>query len=119
MINFKMRNFLQSKIKVLTVLVLLLTSFACTKTDTTKILISTSVGEIFLDIDKKNAPVTATNFIHLCEKGVYSGAIFYRTVNDENQSHNKIKIDVIQDCFMIRLLMASLLSLMRQAKKLV
>ncbi len=71
-------------------------SFSCTNTDKTSVVISTSEGDIFLDLDKRNAPLTANNFIQLCEEEVYAGAIFYRTVNDKNQAHNKIKIDVIQ-----------------------
>jgi len=81
---------------MLTLLFVLSASFSCTDTNKTIIAISTSEGDIILELDKKNAPVSATNFITLCEKGVYTGAVFYRTVNDANQANNKIKIDVIQ-----------------------
>lgn len=87
---------LKPKLMMLTLLFVLSASFSCTNTNKTSIVISTSEGEIFLDLDQEKAPLTTNNFIQLCEKGVYTGAIFYRTVNDENQQHNKIKIDVIQ-----------------------
>jgi peptidyl-prolyl cis-trans isomerase A (cyclophilin A) len=91
-----MNNPFLSKIVMLTFVILMSASYSCTNMVTISVLISTSEGDIFLNLDKRNAPLTTNNFIHLCEEEVYSAAIFYRTVNDENQAHNKIKIDVIQ-----------------------
>lgn len=81
---------------MLTFLCVMSASFSCTNTLKVRVVISTSEGDIFLVIDEKNAPASAANFLYLCEEEVYTGAIFYRTVNDENQARNKIKIDVIQ-----------------------
>ena len=56
----------------------------------------TNLGNIILEIDTVNAPVTATNFLnHVC-KGSYNNAIFYRVVKMDNQQGSDIKIEVIQ-----------------------
>jgi len=71
-------------------------NFSCSNTKAPLAVIYTDYGEIHIKIDLENAPITAANFIALCEKDVYKGAIFYRTVNADNQALNKVKIDVIQ-----------------------
>lgn len=70
--------------------------FSCSADKSPIAVIYTGIGEIHIEIDLENAPLTATNFIDLCEKDIYHGAIFYRTVNEDNQPDNKVKIDVIQ-----------------------
>lgn len=82
-------------VKFILLTILTVLSLSCSK-PTTSIIITTSEGNIIVTLDLKNAPITASNFLKLCEKNVYSGASFYRTVNADNQAHNKIKIDVIQ-----------------------
>jgi peptidyl-prolyl cis-trans isomerase A (cyclophilin A) len=57
---------------------------------------TTSYGELVLEIDTLNAPVTAENFLHLAEKGVFGDAVFYRTVHIGNQHNNPVKIAVVQ-----------------------
>ncbi|MFC2129204.1 peptidylprolyl isomerase [Bacteroidota bacterium] len=71
-------------------------SYSCSNIKNPVAVIYTSLGEIQVVIDIENAPITAANFLELCERDVYHVAIFYRTVNDDNQPHNKVKIDVIQ-----------------------
>lgn len=58
--------------------------------------IQTSMGNIILEIDTKQAPVTAKNFLDHVEKGTFKTAVFYRTVRPDNQPINAIKIEVIQ-----------------------
>jgi peptidyl-prolyl cis-trans isomerase A (cyclophilin A) len=58
--------------------------------------IETSLGEIMVEIDTLNAPITASNFLKHIEKGSYKNAIFYRTVRMDNQPNNDVKIEVIQ-----------------------
>jgi hypothetical protein len=38
--------------------------------------ISTSAGEIHLELDADNAPITVANFLQLAKDGYYSGTIF-------------------------------------------
>ena len=45
------------------------------------VVISTSLGDINLEIDKENAPVTVENFINLAESGYYDETIFHRVIN--------------------------------------
>ena len=58
--------------------------------------LSTPLGEIVLEIDTLNAPVTANNFLNHVEIGTYKNAVFYRAVRMNNQPQNDIKIEVIQ-----------------------
>jgi len=58
--------------------------------------VETILGEIVLEIDIVNAPVTANNFLKHVETGTYKNAVFYRAVRMDNQPFNDIKIEVIQ-----------------------
>lgn len=58
--------------------------------------IKTSEGRIVVEVFENKAPVTASNFLKLVDEKKYDGAVFYRVVTQDNQSHNSIKIEVIQ-----------------------
>ncbi len=61
-----------------------------------KVKIETSVGNIVIEIDTINAPVTATNFLNHVNAGTYKNAVFYRVVRMDNQPNDSVKIEVIQ-----------------------
>jgi cyclophilin family peptidyl-prolyl cis-trans isomerase len=61
-----------------------------------RVLITTELGDIELELDAKRAPITASNFLHYVQEGYYSDGIFHRTVTLSNQPHSAIKIQVIQ-----------------------
>ncbi|WP_167615364.1 peptidylprolyl isomerase [Maribellus sediminis] len=61
-----------------------------------KVLMTTSLGKIVLEIDTVRAPVTAKNFLMHVKNGTYKDAVFYRVVRPDNQPNNAIKIEVIQ-----------------------
>ena len=42
--------------------------------------ISTSAGDIHLELDADNAPITVANFLKLAEDGYYIGTIFHRII---------------------------------------
>jgi peptidyl-prolyl cis-trans isomerase A (cyclophilin A) len=56
----------------------------------------TELGDIILEIDTINAPVTAKNFLKYVDDKIFNSAFFYRVVRMDNQPNNKIKIEVIQ-----------------------
>jgi len=56
----------------------------------------TELGDIILEIDTINAPVTAVNFLKYVDDKIFNSAFFYRVVKMDNQPNNKIKIEVIQ-----------------------
>ena len=62
---------------------------------TVRVLMSTSQGEISIDLYLDKAPVTAANFLQLVENGDMDGGSFYRVVTYENDRGSP-KIEVIQ-----------------------
>jgi peptidyl-prolyl cis-trans isomerase A (cyclophilin A) len=56
----------------------------------------TDLGDIIIEIDTINAPVTATNFLKYVDDKIFNSAFFYRVVRMDNQPNNDIKIEVIQ-----------------------
>jgi len=60
------------------------------------IAITTSLGEIEVELDAVNAPATTKNFLRYVEAERYEGGRFHRTVTMANQPDKKIKIEVIQ-----------------------
>ena len=62
------------------------------------IVIETEKGEIYAELDDKQAPITVANFLRYVDDGRYNRGQFHRTVRSkfDNQPQNPIKIDVIQ-----------------------
>ena len=60
------------------------------------VIIKTEKGEIEVDLDDKNAPITTANFLRYVDAKHYDGGRFHRTVTPSNQPDNTVKIDVIQ-----------------------
>ena len=56
----------------------------------------TDLGDIIIEIDTINAPVTAANFLKYVDDKIFNSAFFYRVVRMDNQPNNEIKIEVIQ-----------------------
>ncbi|MDA9800778.1 peptidylprolyl isomerase [Gammaproteobacteria bacterium] len=68
--------------------------------------ISTSAGEIHLELDADNAPITVANFLKLAEDGYYAGTIFHRIIEgfmvqggglDEDMTPKPTNTDPIQN----------------------
>ena len=68
--------------------------------------ISTSAGDIHLELDDANAPITVANFLKLAEDDYYAGTIFHRIIDgfmvqggglDENMSPKPSGTDPIQN----------------------
>ncbi len=47
-----------------------------------KILLSTTLGDITLELFPQAAPKAVENFVGLTEKGYYDGIIFHRVIRD-------------------------------------
>lgn len=56
----------------------------------------TELGDIIIEIDTINAPITAENFLKYVDDKIFNSAFFYRVVRMDNQPNNEIKIEVIQ-----------------------
>ncbi|OGT64027.1 MAG: cyclophilin [Gammaproteobacteria bacterium RIFCSPHIGHO2_12_FULL_45_9] len=46
------------------------------------ITLKTNFGDISIELDSKNTPVTAENFLSYAKSGFYDGTIFHRVMND-------------------------------------
>jgi peptidyl-prolyl cis-trans isomerase A (cyclophilin A) len=60
------------------------------------IVIQTELGDIEADIDAARAPGTAANFLRYVDAGYYAGGRFHRTVTQDNQPNDQVRIEVIQ-----------------------
>ena len=49
--------------------------------DMTQVTISTSIGDIQLELDGEKAPITVENFKTIVSSGYYEGTIFHRVIN--------------------------------------
>ena len=58
--------------------------------------IETELGVMRVEIYSEKAPITAANFMVYVDEEVFTDALFYRVVRDDNQPNNDVKIDVIQ-----------------------
>jgi peptidyl-prolyl cis-trans isomerase A (cyclophilin A) len=58
--------------------------------------IETEFGPIEAELYPERAPLTVANFLRYLEMGVYEGAVFHRSVRDDNQPGDSIRIRVIQ-----------------------
>ena len=77
-------------------LILVFVGFSCQKKQLPVVKIITDIGIIEMKIFKDEAPITASNFLSLADKGVYQNSSFYRVVRLDNQLNNDVKIEVIQ-----------------------
>ena len=68
---------------------------AC-QSGTSRVLISTELGEITVELHPYSAPVTTANFLRYVDGNHFTNAVFYRTVRMDNQPDNPVKIEVIQ-----------------------
>lgn len=50
--------------------------------DTAVVALNTSRGEVRLQLDGRNAPLTAGQFVDLVRRGVYNGTVFHRVVRE-------------------------------------
>lgn len=61
-----------------------------------RVIIETDAGEIEAEVDVVRAPKSGENFLKYVDAGFYDGGRFFRTVRDDNQPTDKVKIAVVQ-----------------------
>jgi peptidyl-prolyl cis-trans isomerase A (cyclophilin A) len=61
-----------------------------------RVLVQTELGDIVVEVDQGQAPVTAANFLRYVDAGHYNGGTWHRTVKMDNQPESPVKIEVIQ-----------------------
>lgn len=82
-------------IRATTFLVALFLGTAAFAADGVRVVMSTSQGDIAIDLYTDKAPITAGNFLMLVDEGLLDGGSFYRVVSYENDRGSP-KIEVIQ-----------------------
>jgi peptidyl-prolyl cis-trans isomerase A (cyclophilin A) len=60
------------------------------------VLIQTEKGDIEVELNAAQAPITVGNFVKYVDGKFYNGGRFHRIVKPDNQPDNKVKIEVIQ-----------------------
>ena len=72
----------------------------------TKVKLNTSYGEIVIELDSENAPITTENFLSYVDSGFYDKTIFHRVISNfmiqggghnEDMSAKDNKLDSIQN----------------------
>jgi peptidyl-prolyl cis-trans isomerase A (cyclophilin A) len=61
-----------------------------------RVLIATDLGDVEVELFRRQAPTTVTNFLRYVDQGCYANGSFFRTVTLANQPTNLIKIQVVQ-----------------------
>ena len=61
-----------------------------------RVRIQTEAGDIIAVLDSAKAPATVTNFLRYVDNQFYRDGTFYRTVREDNQPNDSIRIAVIQ-----------------------
>lgn len=51
-------------------------------TDNSRVKLSTSLGDIVIELDRENAPKTTENFLAYVRDGFYDGTIFHRVIDN-------------------------------------
>ncbi len=58
--------------------------------------IETEAGDIIVALYRDLAPISVNNFMAYVDSSYFDDGVFFRTVRDNNQPKNPVKIDVIQ-----------------------
>jgi peptidyl-prolyl cis-trans isomerase A (cyclophilin A) len=75
-------------------LVFVVTHLSAQKKETC--VITTTLGEIYIELYPKKAPITVANFLKYVDAKLYDKSCFFRSVTLNNQPNNLVKIEVIQ-----------------------
>jgi len=89
------RTLFKSSFYLLSLLVAFASSYSLAQDDVANVLMTTSEGEIEIELYLDGAPITAANFLRLVEGGYMNGSTFYRTVTYANDNGSP-RIEVIQ-----------------------
>jgi peptidyl-prolyl cis-trans isomerase A (cyclophilin A) len=73
---------------------------AFSKGQNPQVVITTEMGDITIEVNPRNAPITSANFLKYVDSGKYNNrSCFYRAVRSDNQPDSPVKIEVIQGGF--------------------
>jgi peptidyl-prolyl cis-trans isomerase A (cyclophilin A) len=61
-----------------------------------RVRLETPLGVIEVEVYPERAPVTAANFLHYADEGLFAEASFYRVVRLDNQPDDEVRIEVVQ-----------------------
>jgi len=69
-------------LRLLTLFLVYLTAQPLLAADTVRVRMQTNAGDIVLELDRDNAPITVKNFLGYVESGFYDGTVFHRVIDD-------------------------------------
>jgi peptidyl-prolyl cis-trans isomerase A (cyclophilin A) len=61
-----------------------------------RVVLTTPLGDITVEVDTRSAPVTAANFLRYVDAGHYNYGRFLRTVRLDNQPKDAVPIELVQ-----------------------
>jgi len=64
--------------------------------DVPRVRLETELGNIELELDRKAAPITVSNFLRYAHQRLYNDGWFFRTVTLSNQPNDTVRIQVLQ-----------------------
>src|SRR5262249_31072082 len=62
----------------------------------TRVIITTELGDVEVELDATRAPATVANFLKYVDAGFYNGGSFHRSVRADNQPGEQTRIEVVQ-----------------------
>ncbi len=87
---------MKAKRRISAVVFILFLSVSGIIVDAQTVIISTTKGDIEVELYGDRAPVTVKNFLMYVDSGLFKMATFYRVVTMQNQPNDSIRIEVVQ-----------------------
>lgn len=87
---------MKSYFKAAVLYVLFISGFSVVHAENVRVKLSTTAGDIHIELFEDHAPVTVANFLKYADQNFMDIGAFYRAVRADNQPNNDIKVEAVQ-----------------------